>query len=705
MQQSGHDAGSASDTLYSSSANTPTRHDAASASVTLIFGTNFVVCEPSGDIPAAGVFGYFAYDTRQLQRSELHVDGKSPQVIRHDQTAPDRLHSISMLGDPITPSALVVRDLELGERLTETIQVLNISDRPLDAVLDSSFATDFADVFEVKRGDEVRRGFVGSGPSPDGALVLAYSMHDSQREVRISADRPCDVLRDALRFDVNVDTGAAWTATITVEPEHFEHGQRQQPLVLPEAAEEWGASLPSLTSDSHRLNSTWKRSTSDLGALRLWDPADTTYPVLAAGVPWFMALFGRDSLIAGMEAVGCDPTLLLGSLRALARRQGTKTDPRTGEAPGKILHELRNGEAVRGPSGWGDVYYGSVDATALFVVALTRAWRWGARTEDVRGLLDAAEAAVDWIRGPGDIDADGFVEYAGDDPDFGLSNQGWKDSFDGIRHADGSLPEGPIALVEVQGYCDAALRGLADLREAFGTGDPAELRDAAAALRTRIDEAFWMPGQETYAVGLDGEKNQIASVTSNPGHLLWSLSVPEGRARALSTRMMQDDMFSGFGLRTLSSTNPGFNPLSYHCGSVWPHDTALAIAGLYAYGCFEAGEQMAEGLLSAARTFDYRLPELFGGFARELFDEPVPYPTTSSPQAWAAAAPLLILRAAIGLVPDVPNRVISVTPRLPEGFAVELNNVRLGDGCLSLEVKGAAAQVIEAPAGIDVQIS
>ena len=459
-----------------------------------------------------------------------------------------------------------------------------------------------------------------------------------------------------------------------------------------------------LRSPRRDLEVAWHRSGIDLGALRLLDNTSAR-PVVAAGVPWFMALFGRDSLVAGWQSLPLGPTLAVGSLHALATRQGRCHDTRSEEAPGKILHELRVGEAVRHESGWGELYYGSVDVTPLFVMALAEAWRWGAPEEDVRSLLDAAEAAVGWVLGPGDPDGDGFVEYGGTDPRHGLVNQGWKDSHDGIRHRDGDLPKPPVALVEVQGYCHGALLALSDLREHFGTGDPEPLRERAALLRDAIDAAFWMEDEETYAVALDGAKEQVGSVTSNAAHLLWAGVVTNSRARAVAARLMQRDCATGFGLRTLSRANGGYNPMSYHAGSVWPHDTSLAVAGMYRYGLSEEGGALARAVLDAAAAFGGRLPELFGGFDRNDFAEPVPYPTSCSPQAWAAGTPLLLVRSMLGLDPDVPAGRLSLRPRLPHGLEFKLSGVRIGNDRLSLYARGDEVEIIEAPTRLTVQVT
>jgi glycogen debranching enzyme len=416
-----------------------------------------------------------------------------------------------------------------------------------------------------------------------------------------------------------------------------------------------------------RLADVWRRSSDDLGSLLMVDPDDPHRTIIAAGSPWFMALFGRDSLISSWQALVLDSSLAMSTLRALAARQGRAHRPETAEQPGRILHEVRGGEAVRTAQGWGEVYYGSVDATPLFVMTLEQAWRWGAPHDDVRALLTAAEGAVEWMIGPGDPDQDGFVEYAARTaPRPGLTNQAWKDSDDAVRHPDGTLAVGPITMVEVQGYCDAALRAMATLRDAFDTGDPAPLLARADALRDAIEDRFWVEDDDCYALALDGDERPVRSVSTNAGHLLWTGTASPEHAERLATRLLERDVFTGFGLRTLSSTNPGYNPLSYHCGSVWPHDTAIVAAGMLRYGLIDQGSAVAAALLDAAGCGDGRLPELFGGFAREEFDEPVPYPVACQPQAWSAGSIPFLLKWGLGLSADgFERRLRVICPRLP----------------------------------------
>ncbi|MCX6021867.1 MAG: hypothetical protein NTZ05_09080 [Chloroflexi bacterium] len=414
------------------------------------------------------------------------------------------------------------------------------------------------------------------------------------------------------------------------------------------------------------------------------------HPYIAAGTPWFAALFGRDSLIVGMQALPYAPEVARGVLNVLAAHQGSQADPERDEEPGKILHEFRVGEMAR----LGEIpmtpYYGTVDATPLFVMLLGQYFQWTGDRELVQSLLPAAEAALRWIAHHGDQDGDGFVEY-NKHSQKGIANQGWKDSWDAIVHADGSLAQPPISLVEVQGYVYAGKLGMAGIYDALGQpGRAAELRAEARALKLRFNQAFWSDDLGFYALALDGSKRPAASVSSNVGHALWTGIADAERAPRVVERLLGNDMFSGWGIRTLSSTNPRYNPLGYHVGSVWPHDNAIAALGMKRYGFDTETNEVATALYDVCRTFAYyRLPELYSGAQRTGHDYPVRYPVACSPQAWAAGSMLMMLQAILGLEGDAARgRLILRRPRLPYWLReVELRNVRVGDGSADLVVR------------------
>jgi glycogen debranching enzyme len=399
---------------------------------------------------------------------------------------------------------------------------------------------------------------------------------------------------------------------------------------------------------------------------------DTPDVFLAAGAPWFCTLFGRDSIWAARMLLPLGTDLAAGTLRTLAALQGRRLDPETGEAPGKIPHELREstqGEtAQRSSVGLPPLYYGSVDATPLWICLLHDAWRWGMPTDQVRELLPNLEAALTWLTEHGDSDGDGFVEYV-DDSGHGLANQGWKDSGDSMRFADGAPAEAPVVLCEVQGYAyEAAMHG-AELLDAFGRPDAQRWRSWASALAERFRERFWVAGSRELgpypALALDAHKRPVDSLTSNIGHLLGTGLLNSGESERVVRLVTRPELASGYGLRTMSTENAAYSPVSYHCGSVWPHDTAIVIRGMAAAGRAHRAGELIDGLLAAAVHFDFRLPELYGGDPRSEIPRPIPYPAACRPQAWSAASALAIVQALLGLEADVPGGRLRIRPVRP----------------------------------------
>jgi glycogen debranching enzyme len=445
---------------------------------------------------------------------------------------------------------------------------------------------------------------------------------------------------------------------------------------------------PRIGSDHEMLDRTLARSLSDLAMLRNDGPA-AGESYLAAGIPWFATLFGRDSIIAALETVAFFPSLAVDTLTVLARLQATVDDPWHDAEPGKILHELRGGEMARAGETPHDAYFGSVDATPLWLILLGETHAWTGDDALLERLWPHALAALAWIEGSGDLDGDGFVEYRRRSR-LGLLNQGWKDSGDAIRHTDGRPADGPIALVEVQGYVYAARKAMAGLARHRGETALAERLDAAAdALRERFDSAFWLEDQGFYAMALDGRKRPVASIGSNAGHALWSGIVPAARASRVAARILEPDMFSGWGVRTYAAGQPGYNPVGYHTGSIWPHDNALIAAGLKAVGAADGANLIAGRLIEAAQSFpDLRLPELFCGFARDEVGAPVAYPVACSPQAWAAAAPFSFIRTMLGLRADASARRLELMrPTLPEWLTkLTITGLPIGDDSVDLLV-------------------
>jgi glycogen debranching enzyme len=400
-----------------------------------------------------------------------------------------------------------------------------------------------------------------------------------------------------------------------------------------------------------------------------------------------------------------DPDLALGTLQTLARFQGRQVDVRTEEEPGRILHEMRFGETASLALGGGRVYYGTVDASPLFVMLVGELSRWGSRREEVDALLPAADAALAWITDYGDRDGDGYVEYQRT-TDRGLQNQGWKDSWDSMRFADGSLAATPIALCEVQGYVYGAM--IARSHCATEAGDDAlaaSLNARAADLKRRFNEDFWVDTADGgyFALGLDRDKRKIDGIGSNMGHCLWTGIVDEEKAPHVARVLLSDGMFSGWGVRTLSAANAGYNPISYHCGSVWPHDNAITAAGLMRYGFADEAHQVMRGMVDASRFFGDLLPELFAGMPRDGLSFPVSYPTSCSPQAWAAASPLLFLRTLLRFEPDIRANKLHLAPAVPDWIGtLRLERIPIMGGHLGIEVTGEVVKVLEVPEDLTI---
>jgi glycogen debranching enzyme len=553
------------------------------------------------------------------------------------------------------------------------------------------------------RATEDGRGIVfGESESPRGATVRAGA----------SAKAPeVDAAAGVIRWEVHLEPRSMWSGCVEVasirggeelSPRH-RCGEAPEQSVPYERRARWTATLPELTSDIPGLETTFQRAADDLDALRLFDPAHPEEPVIAAGAPWFMTLFGRDSILTGYFSLplGCD--LALATVRTLARLQGRKTDPETEEQPGRIVHELRFGRSPSLALDAAERYYGTADATPLFVKLVHELWRWGAPWRDIEPLLPNVDAALDWIAGPGDPDGDSFVEYQRM-TERGLLNQGWKDSWDAISFADGRLAEPPIALAEVQAYVYGAWVGGAALAWAAGDHVTASERAARAVeLRERFNAAFWLPEQGWYALALDADKRPVDALASNLGHLLWCDIVPPRRAQSVADAIMSPELRSGWGVRTLATSMARHDPLGYHTGSVWPHDTAIAVAGLRRAGCTRQAVRLAEDLLAAARATGGRLPELFAGLPPHALPVPVPYPASCSPQAWASAAPLLVLRALLGWEPDIPGGQLVLDPVLPRGAThLAIDGIPLGGARVGVEVRDDAVAVRRLPPGITV---
>jgi glycogen debranching enzyme len=691
-------------------AGVPVATFAGEGVVTLVEGSTFCLSAVDGDVQPGGAHGLFVRDARVLSSWSLLLDNLAAQPLSV-QPGAVRARFVGRrrpLAGRADSTLLVVRDRTIDGGLSETITLTNVGAEPTTVILSLNFDADFADLFSVKEGRATNGEASATLSTYD---VVLRSCRDPQRGVMVTGTHDPIISTRALTWRVVVPAHGRWIAEVAAQPVLGEEPVEPLRPAADEAgdairlrrsagAPRWSDTNTAVSATGATVAAVLQRSEEDLEALRMVDPASGQV-YLAAGAPWFMTLFGRDSLLTAWMALPLDVGLAAGTLRTLAALQGKVNDPMTEEEPGRILHEVRLGPDAAHALG-GHEYYGTVDATPLFVMLLGEAWRWGADPVAVRGLLPAADRALAWMDRA--AQPSGFVSYRRH-TDRGLVNQGWKDSYDGINDADGRMAEAPIALCEVQGYTYAALRhraALADALEGTGTGQP--WRDKAEALRSAFADRFWLPDRGWYAIALDGRGRPVDSLASNVGHCLWTGIATDEHAAALITQLSSPAMATGYGLRTLSSQMGAYNPMSYHNGSVWPHDTALCVAGLMRYrhvpGAIELAHRLAAGLFDAAVAFGFRLPELFCGFDRAEFAPPVPYPTSCSPQAWASAAPLLIMRAFLGLEPDAPAGTITVQPALPDAWGeLTLDSLQLGEATVKVSAQRTEATVHGLPNG------
>jgi glycogen debranching enzyme len=660
-----------------------------------------VASDHTGQLLGSRGHGVLHADVRVLSRAELVVEGTDLELIRAVRDGSSRSRFVSLarsLGDPgPDPTVRVERHRETTvDGVEERIHIVSTARTPVRTTVRLLLAADLVDMAEVKSGRDGDP--VAFTATADGLTWGRDGLTATATGERARAIATGDGGRLEWQLDVPPRTTEVLTwRLVATDPAAV--------VGAPVSAVEW--ERPEVTSDDRRLTALLDQALDDLATLRLVTTDQPDQPFLAAGAPWFFTLFGRDSLWAARLLLPLGTDLAGSTLRALAGRQGKTTDQRTAAAPGKIMHELRRNGFVEPNTGFSlpAVYYGTIDATPLWVCLLHDAWRWGMPAEDVEDLLPNAEAALGWLAGDADPDGDGFLEYV-NETGAGLANQGWKDSGDSIRFRDGRLADPPIALCEVQGYAhEAAVKGAA-LLDAFGRSGADRWLGYADDMATRFRRRFWVADEHgPYpAIALDRDKRPVDALTSNIGHLVGSGMLNAEEIEAIAGRLVAPDMSSGFGLRTMSSEAGGYSPLSYHCGTVWPHDTVIVAQALSEAGQESAAAELVGGLLAAAPSFGYRLPELFGGDSVTDLPQPTPYPAACHPQAWAAAAAVGILRVLTGLRPDVPNRTVDIAP--PAGSpvgALSVRGLRLGSGRLDLAVDAAGHPVsVRAPMGVTV---
>jgi glycogen debranching enzyme len=685
------------------------------STVTINHDDRVVTCEPDGRIDAGMDEGFFARDTRFVSGYELRINGVRPVLLNSSaiQSFSSRFeYTNEALVDadgPIKRHTLAVHlDRTIAGGVHEDYDIVNYGRRPVTLTLEIRIESDFADIFDVKRRQLVRRGTINTRWFRSRReLRTTYVNRDFRRELVVEVDRADSAPQSAngrLVFVATIPPKGVWHTCVRWLPVT---SARRRPTTLgcnatmdppPRLG---GGKLPKVrvVTSNDTVRRAWDRAVDDMEALRLEDPTfERGVYVPAAGVPWFMTLFGRDSLIVSLMGMSGYPEFAIGALRRLAGMQATADDPERDMEPGKIPHEIRHGELAQLGILPYAPYYGTHDATSLFVVVLAALHDWLGDPAILERFLPNAEAAMRWIDRWGDRDRDGFQEYQ-TRSSHGYYNQGWKDAGDAIPAADGSLAPLPLALCELQGYAYEAKVRMADIFDRLGRHRPANrLRREAVELYDRFNDAFWWEAEGTYYLGLDGDKRPIESVASNAGHLLGSGIVPPERAGRVVRRLMADDMWSGWAIRTLSSDHPAYNPFSYHTGTVWPHDNAIIAGGFRRYGYDAEAATVARGMFDAAERFvATRLPELFAGLARQPGTFPVQYLEANVPQAWAASAIFRFVAVLCGLdaTTDAAGSRLYVDPALPDWLPdLTISNLRAGRGALSIRFADGGFEVL-----------
>jgi glycogen debranching enzyme len=651
--------------------------------VKILDGDTFVVSDRRGDIEASltDPTGLFSADTRFLSKWVLTVNGQqlNPLSVDDLQYFETRFFLVPGTGTVYVDSKLsVIRRRLVGGGFHEELRILNHDEQPVDLKVRLEAASDFADLFEVK--DALAKKGTYSSRVDDSKLLLVYERETFSRSTVISASTPARIDENGLTFDVHIEPHGEWTTELDVAaalPSLMRGAGKRSASARKKRREDMAANLERWVGDAPRLECDWeplrviyRRSLVDLAALRFSPPITPGHSLPAAGLPWFMTMFGRDSIFTSLQALPFTPELAATTLRVLGLWQGTRVDDFRDEDPGRILHEMRSGEMTAFEERPHSPYYGCADATALYVVLLDEYERWTGDKKLVRELEREARAALNWLDEYADLMGNGYVSYQRRNEKTGLENQCWKDSWDSISYRDGRLPGFPRATCELQGYAyDAKRRGARLAREIWN--DPAfadELEKQAADLKRRFNRDFWVEDGGYFALALDAEGNQVDALSSNNGHLLWSGIVDKSKAKPVVQHLMGPRLFSGWGVRTLAEGEGRFNPIGYHVGTVWPFDNSFIAWGLRRYGFKQEAAQIAAGILNAAAFFDGRLPEAFGGYEQKATRYPVEYPTACSPQAWSTGAPLLLLRTMLGL--ETIGDHLVVDPALPSGVGM-----------------------------------
>jgi glycogen debranching enzyme len=658
--------------------------------VSILDGNTFVVSDARGDIEASSTdpTGLFSFDTRFLSKWVLTVNGQRLNALSTDDLNyfEARFFLVPGTGTVYVDSKLsVIRKREVAEGFHEELTILNHDDKPVELTVRIDAANDFADLFEVKDALD-KQGKYDTRVEPE-RLMLMYTRETYERGTAISSTTRARIDEGGLTFEVQIEPGGSWQTELDVTTTLLASGQarplpkvrtsrRHARTTMQADLARWLDAAPRLECDSEALALTYKRSLVDLAALRFSPLTAGRRSLPAAGLPWFMTMFGRDSIFTSLQTLPFVPELAATTLRELGMRQGTRVDDFREEEPGRILHEMRYGELTAFEERPHSPYFGCADATPLFVVLLDEYERWTGDRKLVRDLEREARAALAWLVDYADRQDNGYVSYQRKNEETGLENQCWKDSWDSISYSDGRLAGFPRATCELQGYAyDAQMRGARLARVLWkDTAYAEELEKRASDLKRRFNRDFWIESKGYFALALDADGAQVDSLTSNNGHLLWSGIVDKSKAKSVVRYLVGPRLFSGWGIRTLAEGEGRYNPIGYHVGTVWPFDNSFIAWGLRRYGYGKEAALVAAGILDAAEFFEGRLPEAFGGYDRSLTKYPVQYPTACSPQAWSTGAPLLFLRSMLGLEPAGEHLVVD--PALPVGVGhVELLDI------------------------------
>lgn len=689
------------------------------ATITIHFDDQVVVCEPDAKMSSTAEQGYFARDTRMVSGYRLTLGRQAPVLL--DSSEVEHYSSryvftnpaLETSGGTVAPGTLeLALDRTVAGGVHEDYDLTNHSGAPVEVLLEVSLESDFADLFDVKAGRRVRRGALQTTWDEErAALTTRYRNKAFERAVEFRADRsgsPTEYANGALSWRVALDPGRTWHTCLLWRvdvgdapslPDPTCHSLLGRETVHDQSHRQWARATTKFSTADDTVTAIVDQAVEDLSSMRIhvhdeaagsWGGPDKDLDswVPAAGIPWFVSLFGRDALVVSLQTLSLAPRFALGALRALANLQADGYDDDRDMQPGKIEHEIRHGELATLHLVPHRPYYGTHEATTLYVWTAAKSWYWHGDRRELDAVRPHVERALAWIDTDGDVDGDGLQEYRTRARTGGYYNQGWKDSGDAIVDERGERASLPIALCEHQGLVVAAKRAWADVLERVYEDDAGarRLRGEADRLAELIEDRFWWEEEGTYVLGLDGDKRPLRTVTSNPGHLLWCQAVEPSRGRRVAARLLADDMWSGWGIRTLSAAHPAYNPFSYQLGSVWPHDNVIAAAGMRSYGMDDEAARVLRAVFDAAARFrSMRLPELFAGLDRRPGSFPVQYLGANVPQAWASGAVVQALAVLLGLEADAPAGELRLRPALPH-WLTEVRLTRLGVGSTAAEL-------------------